>query len=117
MCGEKTAELLRVSIVPTKQRVVRKEVERHETPSTINCPRISERRTRMMNNRKQENLQKQLVILKDQLAKMMDYARDNCSDETWKDVFVTEARMALMRVEMMQKECNDTVETPERRAG
>jgi hypothetical protein len=71
----------------------------------------------MMNNRKLEKLQNQLVILKDQLTKMMDYARTNRPDEMWKDVFVTETQVALKRVEMMQEECSDTEETPERKAG
>lgn len=63
----------------------------------------------MMSNEKVAYVQKQTVITADQVATLVQYVRDNCKSEMWKDVFLTELSVIQRRLCMINQMCIDSL--------
>lgn len=61
----------------------------------------------MLNKEQMVKIQNQATLTIDQLANMRQYVRDNCRDEMWKDVLLSEMESVRMRLEIINRESRD----------
>jgi hypothetical protein len=61
----------------------------------------------MLNKEQMVKIQNQATLTINQLANMRQYVLDNCRDEMWKDVLLSEMESARMRLEIINRESRD----------
>ena len=61
----------------------------------------------MLNKEQMVKIQNQATLTIDQLANMRQYVRDNCRDEMWKDVLLSDMESVRKRLEIINRESRD----------